>query len=163
MPLAMLRQRYGVKVTFADVGHGDAERTLDAFDGAIHSGVKMVVLSHVLYTTGATLPLKEITAMAHAAGSIIHIDGAQSVGAIPVDVDDLGIDYYAFPGQKWLCGPDSSGGFFVRSDQVDSLSPTFTTFSTIDFRQFSAVDPDSFVLSPGAARFRDRPVLPPCN
>jgi L-cysteine/cystine lyase len=153
MPLAMLRQRYGVKITFAEVGHGDAAQTLDAFEKAIHPGVKMVALSHVLYTTGATVPLKEITAMAHAAGSIVHVDGAQSVGALPVDVDDLGIDYYAFPGQKWLCGPDSSGGFFVRSDQVQALSPTFTTFSTIDFRQFSATDPDSFVLSSGASRF----------
>jgi L-cysteine/cystine lyase len=153
MPLAMLRQRYGVELTFAEVGHGDAAQTLEAFDKAIHPGVKMVVLSHVLYTTGATIPLKEITAMAHAAGAIVHVDGAQSVGAIPVDIDDLGVDYYAFPGQKWLCGPDSSGGLFVRSDQINALSPTFTTFSTIDFRQFAATDPDSFVFNPGAARF----------
>lgn len=153
MPLAMLRQRYGVKVTFAEVGHGDAAQTLDAFAKAIHPGVKMVVLSHVLYTTGAVLPLKEISELAHAAGAIVHVDGAQSVGAIPVDVDALGVDYYAFPGQKWLCGPDSSGGFFVRADRLDALSPTFTTFSTIDFRQFSATDPESFVFSPGAARF----------
>jgi selenocysteine lyase/cysteine desulfurase len=152
MPLAMLRHRHGVEVGFVDVGHGDADRALEAFERAIHPGVKMVVLSHVLYTTGATLPLKEITAMAHAAGSIVHVDGAQSVGAIPVDVHDLGVDQYAFSGQKWLCGPDGSGGLFVRADQLDALSPTFTSFSTIDFLRFEATDPASFVLSPTGSR-----------
>jgi L-cysteine/cystine lyase len=153
IPLAMLRRRHGVKITFADVGHGGTEQVLDAFEKAIHPGVKMVVLSHVLYTTGATLPLKEITEMAHAAGAIVHVDGAQTVGAIPVNVHDLGIDQYAFPGQKWLCGPDGSGGFFVRENQIDALEPTFMSFSSIDFRQFDATDPTTFALNPDASRF----------
>jgi L-cysteine/cystine lyase len=153
IPLAMLRQRYGVKVSFADVGHGDADQALDAFQKAIHPGVKMIVLSHVLYTTGATLPVREITEMAHAAGVIVHVDGAQSVGAIPVNLHDLGIDQYAFPGQKWLCGPDGSGGFFVREDQMEALSPTLTSFSSIDFRQFDATDPATFALTPDCSRY----------
>ncbi len=153
IPLAMLRRRYGVKVSFADVGHGQAGQVLDAFQHAIHPGVTMVVLSHVLYTTGAILPLKEIAEMAHAAGAIMHVDGAQSVGAIPVDMHDLGIDQYAFSGQKWLCGPDASGGFFVREDRIDTLSPAFMGFSSIDFRQFEATDPSTFIFSPGCSRF----------
>ncbi len=56
-PLALLRKRYGVKITFADIGHGESDRTLQAFEDVLHPGVKMVALSHVLYTTGAVLPL----------------------------------------------------------------------------------------------------------
>ncbi|HEY3942254.1 MAG TPA: aminotransferase class V-fold PLP-dependent enzyme [Acidimicrobiales bacterium] len=153
MPLAMLRQRHGVNVELVEIGNGEPEVALEAFEKAIRPGVKMVVLSHVLYTNGAVLPVKEITAMAHEVGAIVLVDGAQSVGAIPVDVHELGVDQYAFPGQKWLCGPDASGGFFVRSDQLDALSPTFTTFTTVDFRRFDATDPASFVLNPTAARF----------
>jgi L-cysteine/cystine lyase len=153
IPLAALRRRYGVKVSFAEVGHGQAEQALEAFESAIHPGVKMIVLSHVLYTTGATLPLKEIAELAHAAGAVVHADGAQSVGAIPVNMHDLAIDQYAFPGQKWLCGPDGSGGFFVREDQIEALSPTFTSFSSIDFRQFDATDPGTFTLNPDCSRY----------
>ncbi|MDA8300646.1 MAG: aminotransferase class V-fold PLP-dependent enzyme [Actinomycetota bacterium] len=145
-PLALLRRRYGVKITFADVGHGDAARTLQAFEDVLHPGVKMVALSHVLYTTGAVLPLLEITDMAHSVGAVVLVDGAQSVGAVPVDMHALGIDYYAFSGQKWLCGPDGSGGLFVRADMLSSLEPSFVSFATVDFRTFDAADPATFVL-----------------
>jgi L-cysteine/cystine lyase len=153
IPLAMLRRRHGVKISFADVGHGGTEQALDAFEKAIHAGVKMIVLSHVLYTTGATLPVREIAEMAHAVGAVVHVDGAQSVGAIPVNMHELGVDQYAFPGQKWLCGPDGTGGFFVREDQIEALTPTFTSFSSIDFRQFDATDPATFTLNSDCSRY----------
>ncbi len=150
-PLALLRRRYGVKITFADVGHGDSARALQAFADVLHPGVRMVALSHVLYTTGAVLPLREITDMAHSFGAVVHVDGAQSVGAIPVDMHALGIDYYAFSGQKWLCGPDGSGGLFVRADKLASLEPSFASFTTVDYRTFDAKDPQTFVLRPEAS------------
>lgn len=150
-PLALLRRRYGVKITFADVGHGEADRTLQAIKDALHPGVKMVALSHVLYTTGAALPIREISDMAHAAGAVVHVDGAQSVGAIPVDMHALGVDYYAFSGQKWLCGPDGSGGLFVRAAELASLEPSFASFTTVDYRSFDAADPETFVLRPEAS------------
>lgn len=150
-PLALLRRRYGVKITFADVGHGEASRTLQAVEECLHPGVKMVALSHVLYTTGAVLPLREISDMAHSVGAVVHVDGAQSVGAIPVDMHALGADYYAFSGQKWLCGPDGSGGLFVRAQELASLEPTFASFTTVDYRSFDANDPATFVLQPRAS------------
>lgn len=145
-PLALLRQRYGVEVTLAEIGHGETARTLEAFQDVLHPGVKMVALSHVLYTTGAVLPLREITDMAHSVGAVVHADGAQSVGAIPVDMHSLGVDYYAFSGQKWLCGPEGSGGLFVRDDMLSSLEPSFASFTTVDFRSFDVQDPATFVL-----------------
>lgn len=160
-PLALLRRRHGVKITFADVGQGEAARALQAFADVLHPGVRMVAISHVLYTTGAVLPLREITEMAHSVGAVVHVDGAQSVGAIPVDVHALGIDYYAFSGQKWLCGPDGSGGLFVRADMLGSLEPSFASFTTLDFRAFDAADPATFVLRPEAACLETGTAYPP--
>jgi selenocysteine lyase/cysteine desulfurase len=153
VPLAVLHARYGVKVTLADIGGGESDRTLEAMTAAIRPGVKMVVLSHVVYTTGAVLPLREITKLAHAVGATVHVDGAQSVGAIAVDVRDLGVDTYAFSGQKWLCGPDSSGGLYVAPEQMDQLAPTSVSFTTIDFQQFDPHRPLDVAINPTAARY----------
>jgi len=150
-PLALLRRRYGVRISFADIGHGETDRTLEAFEEVLHPGVRMVALSHVLYTTGAVLPLREITDMSHSVGAVVLVDGAQSVGAIPVDMHALGIDYYAFSGQKWLCGPDGSGGLFVRADMLSSLEPSFASFTTVDFHSFDARNPETFALRPEAS------------
>src|SRR5437588_132838 len=92
----------------AAVGNGGADEALEGLKKAIRPGVKAVVVSHVLYTTGAVLPLKEISELAHAAGATVIVDGAQSVGAIAVDAPALGADAYAFSGQKWLLGPEST-------------------------------------------------------
>jgi L-cysteine/cystine lyase len=53
------------------------------------------------------------------------VDGAQAVGAIPVDVHALEVDYYAFPGQKWLCGPEGTGGLYVAEARQTALRATF--------------------------------------
>lgn len=60
-----------MKITFAGIGHGESDRTLQAFEDVLRPGVKMVALSHVLYTTGAVLPVAEVTEMAHSVGSVV--------------------------------------------------------------------------------------------
>ena len=151
--LAVLHARHGVRVTVADIGDGESGRTLEALARAIRPGVTMVLLSHVTYATGATLPLAQVTRLAHAAGAVVHVDGAQSVGAVPVDVKKLGVDTYAFPGQKWLCGPDASGALYVAPGQMDELSPLSVSFSTVDIRHFDRSLPLDVVISPSAARY----------
>jgi L-cysteine/cystine lyase len=58
------------------------------------------------------------------------VDGAQSAGAIPIDMSASRVDFYAMPGQKWLCGPEGIGALYVRSDRLDLLSPTFVGFNS---------------------------------
>ena len=79
----------------------------------------MVAVSHVLWTTGQVLDVAAICAAAHAAGAPLLLDGAQSAGAIAVDVAATGADFYAFSGQKWLLGPQGSGGLWVSPDWTD--------------------------------------------
>ena len=127
-PLALLRDRVGVDVVEADVGDGgDDERTLDALEAAVAGGrTRAVVASHVAWSTGAVLPAAGIAAMARRHGVVGILDGAQTAGAIPVAVDEVGADFYAVSGQKWLLGPDGTGALAVRRDVVgEALPPVF--------------------------------------
>jgi L-cysteine/cystine lyase len=73
-----------------------------------------VALSHVTWATGARLPVEQVVELAHSRGAVVAVDGAQSVGAIPVAVEEIGADFYSVPGQKWLLGPEGTGAGTAR-------------------------------------------------
>ena len=125
-PLYGLRDRRGVELRFADIGDGDDDAlTMAAFDRAIVPGTRLVAISHVLWTTGAVLPVARLAALAHERGAVVVVDGAQAAGAIPVRVSDLGADAYAVSAQKWLLGPEGMGALWVSPGAVDRIQPTF--------------------------------------
>ncbi len=109
---------------------------------AVTSRTRLLALSHVLWTTGRVLPVRELRAET---GIPILVDGAQSVGAIAVDAE--GVDFLTISGQKWLCGPDSTGALVVADpERLRVAVPSY--FSKIDN------DPDgTFRPRVGAARF----------
>lgn len=99
---------------------------------------RLVVLSHVLWNTGQVLPLAEIAAGIRqypAADRQIRIlvDAAQSVGLLPLKLDQLGIDFYAFTGHKWWCGPEGVGGLYIHPEAIKSLDPTFMGWRSLDY------------------------------
>ena len=153
LPLYQLHHRQGVKVKFAQVGLGEPQAVLDALAQTITTKTRLVVVSHVSYSTGAALPLTEIVNLAHSRGALVLADGAQSVGAIPLDLPASGVDFYAFPGHKWLMGPEGTGGLYVRRDRIAELEPTFIGFFGIDPASYGACDPHRFALVPGANRY----------
>ena len=123
-PLYALRDRAGIELDILDVGaDGDDDRTVAAFEAAITPETRLVSISHVLWTTGAVMPVARIAAIAHAHGALVVVDGAQAAGAIPFRFDDLGADLYAIPAQKWLLGPDGMGALVVDPRQVARLTP----------------------------------------
>jgi len=149
-PLFALRDRVGVVVEALDIGDGgDDARTLEVFGRALERPARAVVVSHALWTTGAVLPVDRLGALARAAGAVSVIDGAQSAGAIPVMLDTLRVDAYAFPGQKWLLGPEGMGGLWVDRAFADATTP-----STAGYLSYSSFDlTRGGVLQPGARRF----------
>jgi L-cysteine/cystine lyase len=153
LPLYQLRQRHGVRIEFAEAASGEPEEILAAMESVVRPGVKLVVLSHVAYGTGAVLPVRAIAALAHEHGALVLVDGAQSVGATEVDFHALGADFYAFPGQKWLCGPDGTGGLYVSATAMQRLQPTYVGFGGVDHEKYQADDPDSFAVVGTAARY----------
>ena len=135
-PLVGIRDRFGVELAFADIGMGgDDERTVAAFDAAIVPGTRLVLLSHVLWTTGARLPIERIAAIAHERGALVAIDGAQAVGAIPVAVGDTGADLYAIAGQKWLLGPEGTGALWVAPGAIERIG-----LSNVGWFSFESLD-----------------------
>ena len=151
-PVVMAGRRSGADVVAVDVGHGgDDAPTLAAFDAAIVPGTRLVAISHVLWTTGALLPVRAIAELAHARGALVAIDGAQAVGAIPVSVVDLGVDYYAVPGQKWLLGPEGTGALWVSPDVLERSLPSVVSWFSFE----RITDPTDAVLWRDGRRFDD--------
>jgi L-cysteine/cystine lyase len=124
-PLALLRDRLGVEVVEAEIGDGgDDARTLAALEVAVAGGrTRAIVASHVAWSTGAVLPAAAIAAMARRCGAVGILDGAQSAGAIPLAVDEIGADFYAVSGQKWLLGPEGTGALAVGRTVAGSVLP----------------------------------------
>jgi L-cysteine/cystine lyase len=145
-PLYVLRDRFGVDLHIVDVGlGGDHEAVVAAFDAAIDARTRMVSLSHVLWATGAVMPVEEIAAIAHQRGAVVVVDGAQSAGAIPVDLAATGADAYSIPAQKWLLGPEGMGALWVAPQTADRVRHT-----TAGWFSFEAFD-----SSGGAVAHRD--------
>jgi L-cysteine/cystine lyase len=148
-PLLALRDRMGIELEVVDVGDGgDDARTLEAFSRALGRPARALMISHVLWTTGARLPLARLAEMAHEAGVLAVIDGAQSAGAIPVAVETLGVDAYAVPAQKWLLGPEGMGAMWVRRGLAEATTPV-----SAGFLSYATFDASAPVLHPGARRF----------
>src|SRR5436190_69278 len=132
----------GATVRVAEVaGHPTAE-ALERITACVGPRTRLLALSHVLWTTGQVMPVHELR---RETGIPILVDGAQSVGAIPVEVGEL--DFYTVSCQKWLCGPEPTGALYVRDPE--SLRVALPTY----FSQ-QKIDPDgTFVPKEGALRF----------
>jgi selenocysteine lyase/cysteine desulfurase len=131
-----------VRLRVARVRELPPEQALQALLAEVTPKTRLLALSHVCWMTGNRFPVAELKEQT---GLPILIDGAQSVGAIPVDASRF--DYYAFSCQKWLCGPDSMGGLTLA--EPDSLPLTAPSY----FAQQSHDEEGGFELRPGAARF----------
>lgn len=100
-------------------GRIDAEDVADA----ITDRTRIVSISHVQYGSGHRVDLRPISAMVHRAGGHLCVDAIQSVGAMPVDVQALGIDFLAADGHKWMLGPEGCGIFYCHEDLIEMLHP----------------------------------------
>jgi L-cysteine/cystine lyase len=144
--LYALRDRLGVDVVFADIGTGsDDGRTQYVLDRAITPGTRLVSISHVLWSTGAVMPIARIAALAHERGALMVVDGAQAAGAIPVTVEALGADAYAVPAQKWLLGPEGMGALWVARHARERMRPSFAghfALASYDSRGTASWHPD---------------------
>ncbi len=152
VPLHALRKRFGVELKLVP-----PPVTVEKIVEAMNSRTKLVALSHVDWTTGEVLPLEEICAAARERGAMTLVDGAQSVGNIPVDAPATGADMYAFTGHKWVLGPEGMGALFVRPD-CRTHSPNLGFASLADPADF---DPEGdYELHAGARRFEASTMSP---
>lgn len=145
LPLALLAHRFGVVTRYANIGDGGSG-VVEAIAAKITSRTRAIALSHVLWSTGAVLPLRDIATLARERHLLVVVDGAQAAGQIPVDLHALGIDAYAMAGQKWLCGPEATGLLFVRRDRFADIAPTYVRYGQFETSGY-------FLPAAGAMRF----------
>jgi len=118
------------------------EPEADRIAAAVTPRTRLIAISHVLWTTGAILPVHELREQT---GLPILVDGAQSVGVL--DVDATGLDYFTVSGQKWLCGPEGTGALVVADPEALRIARP----SYLSQRSY---EPDgAFEAKEGAARF----------
>ena len=117
MPWFALARDRGVTVRTFEVGASDGE-TMAHIRAAMTARTRVVSVSHVLCTTGAVLPVRQIGELCRERGVISVVDGAQAVGMIPVDLHELGCDFYAASGHKWMLGPKGTGVLYVRQSML---------------------------------------------
>ncbi len=121
VPWHFLRERQGAVIKWVDVdanGDLDPQKVIDA----IGPRTKLVAVTHMSNVLGTVVDVKAITEGAHAKGVPVLVDGSQSAVHMPVDVSDIGCDFYAITGHK-LYGPSGSGAIYVRRERMAEMRP----------------------------------------
>jgi len=121
VPWHFLRERQGVVIKWVDV---DATGALDpqAVIDAITPKTKLIAITQVSNVLGTVVDVKTITAGAHAKGVPVLVDGSQAAVHMPVDVQDIGCDFYAITGHK-LYGPSGSGAIYIKPERMAEMRP----------------------------------------
>lgn len=134
-PLALLSRRAGV-INRVVPASSDTSEFLDSIESKITASTRVIALSHVLWSTGTVVPLREICELARQHELMVIVDAAQSAGQVPLNLHDIGVDAYAMAGQKWLCGPEGTGLLYVRYDRFADISPTYARYGQADMSGF---------------------------
>jgi L-cysteine/cystine lyase len=135
-PLEVARRRCGFDVRFVPFAE---------LPGEVGPRTRLVACSHVSWVGGR---LMDAAALAES-DALVMLDGAQGLGAVPADVRELGCDFYAAAGQKWLCGPDGSGCLYVRRELAEELDPPWPSY----FSLAEPGRPSELLPHSGARRF----------
>jgi cysteine desulfurase / selenocysteine lyase len=122
LPWVALSQKKGVQLRELAMTDEDGYFDLGQLEKLV-KGSRLITLSHVLYNTGAILPVEEVGRIAQENGVLFCVDAAQSAGTISVDVKKIGCHFMAFPGFKWLCGPMGIGVFYCSKKAFEILEP----------------------------------------
>jgi len=116
-PMYVLQDRYGVVIKPLPIpvlNNTSADQFVELFKKNITDKTKAILFSHILWTTGARLPAKELCHLARENGLISIVDGVHCTGMIDLDFHDMGCDFYAASGHKWQCGPGGTGILYLR-------------------------------------------------
>lgn len=118
-----LRQTKGVRIRIARLSPLGSSENVEEVESLITPRTRLLAISHVSSMTGLRLPARSIAATAHAHNVPVLFDGAQAAGQFPLDLRDIGCDFYALNGHKWLLGPIGSGALFCSKDALVDLVP----------------------------------------
>lgn len=139
VPWQMVCQQTGARLQVAPISQ-DGEVLLDAFEKKLNAKTRLVAISYVSNALGTINPVKQMIDMAHAHGALVLLDGAQSTAHLPIDVQDLNCDFYAFSGHK-MYGPTGIGVLWGKEHLLNDMMPyqgggemiQYVTFETTEY------------------------------
>lgn len=125
-PWQQVAQRFGLQIVRLPLPQPDDDGGfLERLEATLRLGVRRVAISAVQFQTGLRMPLKAIADLCHAHGAELCVDAVQAVGAVPLDVQALDVDYLACGSHKWLMGLEGAGFVYVAPHHLPQLQPTF--------------------------------------
>ena len=124
------------------------EIDLDALHRMLDERVRLVSLVHAPTNGGLINPVREVVDLAHGVGALVLLDACQSVGQVPVDVRELGVDALSATGRKWLRGPRGTGFLYLRPELAQSMEP-----AALDLHGAQWAEETGYRLAPDASRF----------
>ena len=148
-----LARHHGVELDIVPVPRGEhrAPVIVEVIAKAIRPRTRVISVSHVFSSTGLRMPIAELSALARARGVLCVVDGAQAVGAMRVNVRELGCHAYATSGHKWLLGPKGTGLLYIAKDAQATIRPMALDDSYRTYNNGSGVANLPGILGLGAA------------
>jgi cysteine desulfurase/selenocysteine lyase len=122
VPWQLLAQRTGAEITYVPITGDEGLLDLSQLDSLLTSRVKIFSMVHISNSLGTLNPVADLCARARKLGIVTLVDGAQSAGHCPVDVQAIGCDFFAFSGHK-ICGPTGIGVLYGRQEILDAMPP----------------------------------------
>ena len=122
VPWQLLAQRTGAKLAYVPITGDEGLLDLSKLDSLLTKQVKIFSMVHISNSLGTVNPVAELCARARKLGIVTLVDGAQSAGHLPVDVQAIGCDFFAFSGHK-ICGPTGIGVLWGRQELLDAMPP----------------------------------------
>ncbi len=122
VPWQLIAQRTGAKVAYLPISGDEGLLNLTRVDSLLTRQVKIFSMVHISNSLGTLNPVAELCARARALGIVTLVDGAQSAGHCPVDVQAIGCDFFAFSGHK-ICGPTGVGVLWGRRELLEAMPP----------------------------------------
>ncbi|MGV3486386.1 MAG: aminotransferase class V-fold PLP-dependent enzyme [Planctomycetaceae bacterium] len=159
-------QARGAELRIANVPFplADAQEVVDAIEAVFTSRTRLLLVDHVTSATGLVFPIQAIVDAAHRRNIRVLVDGAHAPGMVPLNLNELGADYYTANHHKWLCGPKVSGFLWTRPEWQSEVRPTTISHAanrarprrsqyTAEFDWQGTFDPTPLLSVPAAIDF----------
>ena len=142
------QHRHGIKVKIFDPDPHTMEESVSRIQNLITPRTRVIQVSHITAPTGILFDIKAIGKLAREHGIWFHVDGAQTAGMIPVNLQDMNCDSYATSGHKWMGGPRGTGILYIKKDRLDDVECSHIGGHSVHDYQL----PDQISYRPGAVR-----------